>query len=118
MNDFGKIIKKLKAYVNDNVCSDEEEYIIIEEKEPKTKTFNVEINIGVPKRSPKYRANIAVLRPEIQAEKVTVFNNWVKVGYNQYDIYLDLFGNEFIYVEGEKFFINKDRYGRKYLVKK
>jgi hypothetical protein len=116
INDFDKVIKKLKAYADDNNSADEI-YLAVGKKAKKVETFDVEINVNVHKGHPIYRANIAVLRPEILAQKVTVFNNWVKVGYNQYDIYCDLFGNEFIYVDGVKFFVEQDRYGRKYLAK-
>jgi hypothetical protein len=116
INDFDKIIKRLKTY--SSVNEDEVDYVVVEErKAPKCKTIDVVINANVYAKRPKYQVNIAVLRPKLSEQKVTVFDNWVKVGYNQYDIYCNLFGDKFIYVEGVKFFIHKDRYGNEYLTK-
>ena len=53
---------------------------------------------------------------EVQAEKITVFDNFVKIGFNKFDIYVDLFGNEFIVHPTEgRLFVKTDRRGRKYL---
>ena len=64
-------------------------------------------------------ATIEEARPvvsTVKAEKITIFDNWVKIGFNQFDIYVDLFGNEFIAHPTEgKLFIKVDRHGRKYL---
>jgi len=58
---------------------------------------------------------VVVLLEEKNVDSVHIFRNWVKIGYDQYDIYVDLFGNEFIIVDGTKLFINEDYRGRKYL---
>lgn len=117
INDFGTIVKKLKEYAYNNEPATEVICYVAETKKPKVKTFDVEINVQAHVKHPKYRANIAILRSEVLQQKVTVFDNWVKVGYNQYDIYADMFGNEMIYVDGNKFFVRKDRYGNGYLSK-
>lgn len=56
-----------------------------------------------------------VFRPAYREEKATIFDNWVKVGYRQFDIFYDMFGQEHIDLDGKKLYIKKDRYGRKYL---
>jgi len=48
-------------------------------------------------------------------EDVTVHHNWVKIGYNQYDIYYDFCGNEFIRLGGKRVFIKEDFCGRRTL---
>lgn len=49
-------------------------------------------------------------------EKVTVHHNWVKIGYNQYDIDLDLAtGEEFITIGKKKFFVAEDHRGNRFL---
>jgi hypothetical protein len=119
INDFDKVLKKLKAYASDNDNLDEEEgHTCCGKKKSKSEveTIDININVNTHAKPAKYTHNIAILRNEVLEEKVTVFNNWVKVGYNQYDIYCDLFGNEFIYINGQKFGIEKDRRGKKYLV--
>jgi len=55
-------------------------------------------------------------KPDINVEKITVHAYWVKIGYNSYDIFVDLSGNEFIALEdGQKLFVETDRFGRRYL---
>lgn len=55
-------------------------------------------------------------KPDVSVEKITVHHNWVKIGYNQYDIFVDLFGGEFIILEdGQKMFVKTDRFGKRYL---
>lgn len=59
-----------------------------------------------------------VYRPVVECwtkKKVTVFNYWVKVGTDVFDIYVDLFGNEFIKYKGQKLFIHTNWFGEKYL---
>lgn len=61
----------------------------------------------------------AKYRPERQEHKVNVFDNWVKIGMKQYDIYVNLVGEEFIKLEtGQKLYVAADTYGRKFLVKR
>ncbi len=47
-------------------------------------------------------------------EKVSIMYNFVKVGYDQYDI-VNLFGNQVVTIEDELFEVKKDRNGKKYL---
>jgi len=51
-----------------------------------------------------------------QIKDVAVHHNWVKIGYDQYDIILDAYGREHIVHESGTFFIKEDRFGRRYLV--
>ena len=49
-------------------------------------------------------------------EKVTVHENWVKIGYNQFDIYkYPGSKEEFITVNGKRLFIREDRFGHRHL---
>ena len=48
-------------------------------------------------------------------EKVSIFYNFVKVGYDQYDIYLTKSGKERVNIEDETFEIKRDFFGTKYL---
>ena len=51
-----------------------------------------------------------------QIQDVAVHYNWVKIGYNQYDINLDTYGREHIILEsGAVLYIKEDRFGRRYL---
>lgn len=47
-------------------------------------------------------------------EKVSIFYNFVKVGYDQYDIY-EVFGSKFVDIEDEVFQVKTDRCGKKFL---
>lgn len=69
----------------------------------------------------RYKSGIVTIEEaepilQVQAEKITIFDNFVKIGFNKFDVYVDLFGNEFIFhpTEGQ-LFIKTDRRGRKYL---
>jgi hypothetical protein len=48
-------------------------------------------------------------------EKVSIMYNFVKVGYEQYDIVSLCNGKQFVVIEDEEFEIKKDRNGKKYL---
>lgn len=113
INDFDKVIKRLKKYVAEN----KGEYVFVEEEETYGRIAEINIDVNVHQKAPKVTTPIAILRNAVCEEKVTIFDNWVKVGYNQYDIYVDLFGREIVYIDGNKFFVQEDRFGRKYLSK-
>lgn len=105
VNDYEKVVKRLRKYAQANFGSVDESDTEIE----------INVNVNVPTDTTSYKTIIGVAYPRISKEKVTIFDNWVKIGYNQYDIFVDLLGNEMIYVDGYKFFIKEDRFGRKYL---
>jgi hypothetical protein len=44
-------------------------------------------------------------------EKVTIFNNYVKVGYDQYDIHTNFYGEETVKIRGQKFEVLSDYKG-------
>ena len=55
-------------------------------------------------------------QPVVSVEDVRIHSYWVKIGYRQYDIMVDTFGNEYIIIEdGSIYQIKEDRFGRKYL---
>lgn len=105
IKDFNKVIDRLHKYAeaNFNLGSKEETEV------------EINVNVNVPLDRTNYKSIVGVSYPYVNKEKVTIFDNWVKIGYNQYDIFVDLFGNEMIYVDGYKFFVKEDRFGRKYL---
>jgi len=112
INDFDKILKRLGKYV----AANDERYIAVDdEDEPRVTEINVDVTVS--KKHPKSYVPLAILLNDVCEEKVTIFDNWVKVGYNQYDIYVDFFGNEFVYIGGNKYFVKEDLWGRKYLTK-
>lgn len=111
INDFDKVIKRLRKYVAEN----SEEHLLVKDNDDSVSVTNIEVEVNVSAKRPKYVTPVALLLNKVSEEKVTIFDNWVKIGYNQYDIYVDLFGREFIYVDGRKFQIEEDRLGRKYL---
>jgi len=69
---------------------------------------------ATPSIVPLVRTLIAAA-PAVCAQEVTVHHNWVKIGYNQYDIYYDFCGNEFIRLGGKRVFIKEDIFGRRTL---
>jgi hypothetical protein len=120
--DWSKIMKRLEKYASENY-SDEDEYILVEEKKNKkvpahAKSYiNFLYDAGVLNTEHlSYEVPSFHLHNAVSEQKVTIFNNWVKIGYNQYTIFCNLLGQEFIYVKGNKLYIKKDRLGRKYLV--
>ena len=105
VDDFKRVKKRLREYaLNNNLVS---------EKQPRSEGVSLRLNVNVQRPTVKL---LAVKEPALQMEKVTVHNNWVKVGYRQYDIYVDLFGNEFIKLEdGTKFWVKENRWGQRFL---
>jgi hypothetical protein len=81
----------------------------------RTRIPNLSIEVRV--EEPVCPLNYLKDRSEIYSvEKVTIFENFVKIGFNTYDIWVDLCGNEFIiHPEVGKLYVKKDRYGRQYL---
>jgi hypothetical protein len=117
VEDYDRIIRRLVTYCKNNgikrKCLYRDDDINIRVKlvtdEPKKKCF-------CPcKKAEKVLVNV-YRKPDLKVEKITVHANWVKIGYNQYDIFVDLLGNEFIELEdGDKLFVKEDRFGRRYL---
>jgi len=121
VEDFNKITRRLSTYCRNNGIKRRVAYRC---SEP-TVRFNV-INTN-PTVCPQTCPLLASLqptktlvnvyqKPNLSLEEITVHAYWVKIGYNQYDIWVDLCGNEFIILEdGEKLFVKTDRFGRRYL---
>ena len=126
VDDYSSIVRRLATYCKNNGVKrlvkyrdDEDSLTIrinIREEEPKKKVICPCVfgRCAAPKAE-KTLVNV-YSKPDVKVEKITVHSNWVKVGYNQYDIYVDLFGSEFIVLEdGDKLFVKEDRFGRRYL---
>lgn len=113
ISDFQKIIRRLHNYVEAN-----ETKKVVYKRKPKQEkeVVDIEINLNLTRRYPKSKVPYAILTNHLcTEEKVTIFHNWVKVGYNQYDIFVDFNGREYVYIDGHKFQIKEDRWGRRYL---
>ena len=48
-------------------------------------------------------------------EDVRIHDNWVKVGYDQFDILTDQFGRKYTIIDGNTYYIVTTRYGEEYL---
>lgn len=123
VGDYPKIVKRLVTYCKNNGIKRKAAY--------RDEDVDIKINITVdePRKtvcpllcgkyvSPKVERTLVNVysKPDVSVEKITVHTNWVKIGYNQYDIVVDLFGTEFIVLEdGQKMFVKTDRFGRRYL---
>jgi hypothetical protein len=57
----------------------------------------------------------AIYRPVAQKEKITIFDNWVKIGMRSFDVHYNMFGQELVQVDGKNLYVKNDRIGRKYL---
>lgn len=124
VEDYSKIVRRLATYCKNNgvkrLCKYRDEdfnirlNLVVEE--PKKKVIcPLAYGCCVAPATQKTLVNV-YSKPDVKVEKITVHANWVKIGYNQYDIYVDLFGREFITLEdGDKLFVNTDRFGRRFL---
>jgi len=68
------------------------------------------------KEKPKMIIDITITRPAPKKEKkaypIKVFTTFVKIGYNQYKIYVDPFeGYEYITIDGERFEVERPLFG-------
>jgi len=71
----------------------------------------VELIVNKPEPKPLTRIHVEV------KEKVTIFNQFVKIGYKLYERQYDFLRNrDFIVVDGEIFYIKTNRYGQELLV--
>ena len=51
------------------------------------------------------------------SEKITILNNYVKVGYDAYEIYNDIYGYKYVVIGGTKYVVDSDVRNNKYLQK-
>lgn len=82
-------------------------YEMWKDTQQKTKKENmiIDITISLPKATPKPK------------RKVRVFNNFVKVGWNQYSIKIDPFnGYEYVKIDGKRYEIARDVFHQGVLV--
>lgn len=125
VNDFDRIIRRLGTYCKNNGIKHKAAYrddlvvnlrVNVVEDKPRNFTCPLLHGLGIHTVPAKKTLVNVYSKPNVTAEKITVFANWVKIGWNQYDIYVDMCGNEFITLEdGEKLFVKEDRFGRRYL---
>lgn len=79
----------------------------IEVKPKKSNKYEIEITIETPKRKK--------LQVDVYG-KITILERWVKIGYEMYRRRFNGFtGDEYIIVDGDTYYIRRDRYGREYL---
>lgn len=121
VEDWDEVIRQLEKYANNNysytrprdlICCTVEERKQQQRRERKNKKshtiYAISGNVDIIDTS---------LEEEWREKKVTIFCNFVKIGYNMYDIYVDLCGNEFIFYgkRKTKLFVNTSIWGEKYL---
>lgn len=95
MSDFEQIIRMLDA-----MCS----------KPKKEDVYEIEIVFEKPKPKPKKLVKVTTF------DKISIFERWVKIGYEMYRRQLDSStGDEYIVVDGDIYYIKYDRQGKEYL---
>jgi hypothetical protein len=119
ITDFNKITRRLATYCKNNGLKRKNAY-----RDDVEVRFNINV-VEEPKRfvcpqvcplAKRTLVNVYQQTPDVKVEQITVHHNWVKIGWNQYDIMVDLCGNELIVLEdGTKMFVKTDRFGRRYL---
>ena len=122
VDDFDRIVRRLSTYCSNNGIKKTSyapatRYSCVCVEEPKPAPVRCPLFRGQYTAPAVERTLVSVYaKPNVSVEKITVHSNWVKIGYNSYDIYVDLLGNEVIFLEdGEKMYVKTDRFGRRYL---
>ena len=141
-NDFNKVVKRLEEYAKAN--NNREEYIC---KKPVRTTVNIRIAEKKPSSIPitccgcplvnttldrgidgirtydydrvTRGRNIVDYPPtdEFTIEDVAIHYRWVKVGYRQFDILYDNSKRRYVNIDGVRYYIRKNRFGKEYLTK-
>lgn len=103
---LGEIFGTKQYRVSKNFENIIEELYLFAGKQPKKeKDMIIDITISLPKATPKPK------------RKVRVFNNFVKVGFDQYSIKIDPFtGYEYVKINGKRYEIARDYFNRGLLV--
>lgn len=103
---LGDIFGKKQYRVSENFDEIlEEMYLFAGKKPKKEKDMIIDITISLPKSTPKPK------------RKVRVFNNFVKVGWNQYRIKIDPFtGYEYVKIDGKRYEVVRDYFNQGVLV--
>jgi len=121
IDDWTTIVKKLASYERYNTSRIVNRYQQVEPDLSFRRPTGIDV-VGTAETTTVSRTKVnfaATYRPQTRNEKVTIFENWVKVGMKQYDIYVNLIGEEFIKLDtGQKLYVVADNYGRKFLVKR
>lgn len=129
VDDFAAIIKRIESYVKANYTKSSPRKTFFGLPAPAVQQeIEVEISLERPRSvaKPTFRdlfGNAAVKKSDLNAirnmvafpktnrigiEDIAVHHNWVKIGYNQYDILEDANGTEFIVREnGDTYLISK-----------
>ena len=128
IDDFDRIVRRLATYTKNNNIKrkyayrdNEVDEVVVRihvEEEPKKKLSSYICPLLEGKCKVKKTLVNVYKKPDVTVEKITVHDNWVKIGWNQYDIWVDLKGREFIKLEdGEKLWVETDRFGKRYLAR-
>lgn len=118
--DFPKIKTAIQRYYNANYneiwCPTRNNYLNCspcykpyKKKNSYVPSMPLKVNIRVNANRPTCRLN------NTNFDKVQVFHNYVKVGFDQYDIYLNGKGKEFVIIDGDKYKIRRDSVGNRRL---
>lgn len=119
--DYKKVLKLVAAYAKANRIPK------VKKQQNYTEVIFDYYPLGF-RNKPSHRVDtIKLIEPEYEYSntiiskheysKVTIFDYWVKIGYEQFTIYVDACNNEYIVVHGTVYYIKKDRFNSKYLVK-
>lgn len=115
VKDWKKILKAVTTYAKTNNVAKISNY------SNNTDSFvRININSNIPFVAPALEVvprPINVCTPINSNDLITIHTFFVKIGYETYDIYANLCGEEFIYVGNKKYYIGEDRFGSKYLHK-
>jgi len=129
LTDYHTILSKIKSYAKANryenpyyTAAPKKRRRPVKRQQPCQQDV-IQVNVSVKDQAtcPYFKAkNVRKYKrvdPVETTEKVTFFDNWIKIGLHQFDIEHDLFGNTFIQDGGRnKYYISEDRYGRRFLV--
>lgn len=128
--NFKKVKKLLARYAEANYpgkfekedyycCNRNSSFFFLEEEQqPSSNWWDDVVVLDVPKPK-KRRSNITVERPisnkkrknATHLEEVSVHHNFVKVGFDVFDIDETIRGDEFVKIDGSTYFIDRDSFG-------
>jgi len=137
VRDYSTILNKIESYAKANsarvadkacvVCPllQQQRNRPVKKIKVKRQQYVPQLNIDVrydeecPVFAAKNVRNYRRVDPVSADEKCTFFDDYVKIGFNQFDIEYDCFDNSYIQ-DGRrnKYYISEDRFGRRFLVTK
>lgn len=115
--EFSKVKQQLKKYIrsrhNYTVDCDLTKYAYVYEEEEDC-SDNI-IVVKTRKQKPVKKVKKSTRVKTLVLDDVRVFHEYVQVGWDNFDIYLDAHGDEFIVVDGNVYFIERNSMGKGWL---